>query len=86
MSTSCGHKGQLLQIEKSEAVALVRGLTQLMQNVKATTKVSLPVITFDVRMTLVQIQKEDQSHSSFIIIHLFLPKSNSCRQCNFCMY
>lgn len=84
-STSRGHMGQLLQTENSESVALVWGLTQLVHNVKATTEVSLLVIIFDIRITPVQIQKENQSYSSIVIIHLSLPKSNCCRQCNFCM-
>ena len=79
----CRHDKDM--IEKSESVARVKSLTQLVNNVKVTTEGLLLVITFDVRMTPVQIQKENQNYSSFIIIHSSLPKSNSCRQCNFCM-
>ena len=79
----CRHDKDI--IEKSESVTLVKGVTQLVHNVKATSEGLLLVITFDVRMTPVQIQKENQNYSSFIIIHSSLPKSNSCRQCNFCM-
>lgn len=52
-------------------------------NVKATTEISLLVILFDVRMSPLQIQKENLSYPSFVIIHPSLPNSNSCRQCNF---
>lgn len=63
---------QLLQIEKGEVAALVRGLPQLLCSVKATTEISLLVIIFDIRMTPVQIQKENQTYTSFVIIHLCL--------------
>lgn len=56
-----GSHRQLLQIDKSKAIALATGLTQLLHRVKATMEISVFVIIFDVGMTSVQMQKENQS-------------------------
>lgn len=77
LSASWGHTGPLLQIDKSEATGLATGLTQLLRSVKATSETSVLVIIFDVGMTSVQMQKENQSYSSSVIIQPSLPKSNS---------
>jgi len=55
----------------------VTGLTQLLRYVKATTEISLLEMIFDVGMTSLPMQKENQSYSSFVIIQASLPKSNS---------
>lgn len=61
LSVSGGFIRQLLHMGESEPAALVRGRTQLPCNVKVTAAVALLVIIFDVRMTPVQIQKENQN-------------------------